>query len=122
MFIPSFCISGSTNNYSIMPRRKGALEFSDYQPGYIIGLYKGGLSQRKISENLSIPLFTLNRLIIEFNRETKECTVSRSGRPGPSDRTQGQVKRNVENNPRFKASEIAKNVDVSTRTVVWYLH
>ena len=68
-----------------------------------MGQYEGGLSQRKISENLSTPIFTVNRVIVKFDRENKECTTSRSARPDPSDRTLRLDKRNVENNPRFKA-------------------
>ena len=58
-------------------------------------------------------------MIVKFNRDDKECTASRSGHPGLSDRTLRPVKRNVENNPCCKAFDI---VDVSPSTAVRYLH
>ena len=81
-----------------------------------------GLNQCKISENLSIPLSTVNSVILKFNKGGEEWTATRSCYPGPSDRTLCRVKRNVENNSCFKAFVIAKNVDVSPRTEVRYLH
>ena len=65
-----------------MPRTKGQLEIPAFQQDCIVGQYESGLSQRKISENLLIPLFTENKVIVKFNREHKGCTVSHSGRPG----------------------------------------
>ena len=102
-----------------MPRAKGASDLSEFMQRRILGQHEGGLSQCKISENLSIPLYTVNRVIIQLANEGKECTKHHSGRLRPSERTLCLVKKNVEENPCCKA---ATQADVSPRTAVWYLH
>ena len=69
-----------------------------------MGHYGGGLSEQKISQNLSIPLPTVNKVIVKCTRGGEKCTASRSG---PSDRTLHLVKTSVEGNPHCKASDIA---------------
>ena len=91
--IPCFLILCSIYNYFIMPRTEGALDFSKFQRGRIVGQFESGLIQRKISNNFSKTLATVNRLIVKCTGEVKKCTASRSGCPGPSDRTLHLVKR-----------------------------
>ena len=103
-----FSISGSIFNYCIMSWTKGALRVSEFQRGCIVGQHEGGFSQPKISKNLSIPLSTVDRVIVKFVRESKECTASWTRHSGISDITLCSIKRNVENNPCCKAFIIEK--------------
>ena len=61
-------------------------------------------------------------MIVQFTREGRKDTKSHSGRPGPLERTLGLVKRNVEEDPSCKASDIATQADVSPRTALRYLY
>ena len=87
-----------------------------------MGQHEGGLNQRKISENFSITLSTINRVIVQFTREDKECIKLHSGCPGPSERTLRLVKKNVEMDPHSRASDIAAQAGVSQIIAIRYLH
>ena len=99
-----------------MPRTKGAVDLSEFQLGRILGKHEGGLSQRKISENLSIPLSTVNGVIVQLTIDGKKDTKPHSGHPGPSEITLRLIKRNAEEDTRCNASDIATQADVSPRT------
>ena len=88
-----------------MSRTKRASDLSEFMRGRIVSQHEGGLSQRKISENLSITLSTVNKVIVQFANESKECTKHHLGRPGPSERSLRLVKKSVEENPCCMASE-----------------
>ena len=85
-------------------------------------LYAECYSLSSLFLTFSMPLSTPNRMIVKFKRKYKECTSSGSGSPGPSNRTLHLIKRNLKNNPHCKASDIAKNVDVSPRIAIRHLH
>ena len=76
-----------------MARTKRAVYLSEFQRGRIVSQHEGGLSQRKMSENLSIPLSTINRRIVQFSREGKKDKKPHSGRPRPSERSQKKFRR-----------------------------
>ena len=65
-----------------MPQTKAALQLSKFLRGCIVGQCEGGISQRYISKNLSIPLATVNRVIVKCTRVGMKCTASRSCRQG----------------------------------------
>ena len=73
-----------------------------------MGRYEGKRSQCKVPKNLSIPLDTVNRVIVDYTTDGTKCTSSCSGSPGPLDPTLTLEKRNVEDNSRCKACDSRK--------------
>ena len=55
-----------------MPQTKGAYELFKFQRGHIVSQCEGGLNQRRISKNLSIPLATVSKVIVKCARGGKK--------------------------------------------------
>ncbi|CAG9566425.1 unnamed protein product [Danaus chrysippus] len=100
-----------------MPRTSGSLELSDFTRGRIVGQYEGGKSQREISAGLNVPLSTVNRVIVQFQRNKKTSVSPRSGRPGPSDGQKRALVREVLRNPEKSVNDVAVTSNLSRRTV-----
>ena len=66
-----------------MPWTKGASDLSEFLHRQIMDQHEGGLSRRKIAGNLSIPLSTVNRVIVQFTREEKSAQNLIQVAPGP---------------------------------------
>ena len=54
---------------------------TDFERGEIVGLSKGGFSQRKISDILKVPKSTVGDVIKKYNKQGLTTTASCSGRP-----------------------------------------
>ena len=51
-----------------MPKQR---ELTDFERGEIVGLSKGGFSQRKIAELLNIPKSTVGDVVKKYNEQKK---------------------------------------------------
>ncbi|CAB5384330.1 unnamed protein product [Rhizophagus irregularis] len=56
-------------------------ELTEFERGEIIGLWKGGHSERNISEILDFPKTTIHDTIMDYKNSEKISAASRSGRP-----------------------------------------
>ena len=56
-------------------------ELTEFERGEIIGLWKGGHSERDINEILDIPKTTIHRTITDYKNSGKISAAPRSGRP-----------------------------------------
>ncbi|CAB4430830.1 unnamed protein product [Rhizophagus irregularis] len=61
-----------------MPKKH---ELTEFERGEIIGLWKGGHSERNISEILDFPKITIHGIITDYKNSEKISAASRSGRP-----------------------------------------
>lgn len=65
-----------------------------------MGKSEGGLSQYKITENLGVPLSTVNTIIVQFTEKKKNSTSLHPSQRISSDRTLHFLKRNAGDNHR----------------------
>jgi transposase len=104
-------------------------ELTDFERGEIIGLHKGGFSQRKITEILNIPKSTVGDVIKKYNDQGLTTTASRSGRPKIlTERDERHLINLVKENRNKTLEELTENfntnmsISVSKRAVQRVLH
>jgi transposase len=104
-------------------------ELTDFERGEIVGLSKGGFSQRKIAELLNFPKSTVGEVIKKYNEQGLTTTASRSGRPKIlSERDNRQLIKIIKENRNKTLEELTEEfntsmaISVSCRTVQRVLH
>lgn len=104
-------------------------ELTDFERGEIVGLSKGGFSQRNITKILDIPKSTVGEVIKKYNKVGLTTTASHSGRPKVlSERDSRHLVKIAKENRSNTLEEITENfntsmaISVSTRTVQRILH
>lgn len=109
-----------------MPKGK---ELTDFERGEIVGLSKGGFSQRKISDILKVPKSTVGDVIKKYNEQGLTTTASRSARPEILSEYDKRHLINITKENRFNTLEeltenfnTAMSISVSSRTLQRALH
>src|SRR5829696_1372698 len=94
-------------------------ELSDFQSGEIIGAWKCGFSERKISEVLNYPKSTVHDVIFIYKNDGPETLPSRSGRPPIlTERDNRHLMQILNKNHRTNINELCENFVTSTSTNV----
>lgn len=94
-------------------------ELSDFQRGEIIGAWKCGFSERKISEVLNYPKSTVHDVIFIYKNDGLETLPSRSGRPPIlTERDNRHLMQILNKNHRTNINELCENFVTSTSTNV----
>ena len=109
-----------------MPKQR---ELTDFERGEIVGLSKGGFSQRKIAELLDIPKSTVGDVVKKYNEHSLTTTASRSGRPKILSEHDKRHLIKITKENRFDTLEeitenfnTVMNISVSSRTIQRTLH
>jgi len=109
-----------------MPDRR---ELTDFERGEIVGLSKGGFSQRNIATILDFPKSTVGQVIKKYNEQGITTTASRSGRPKIlTERDNRHLIKIAKENRNNTLEELTENfntsmaISVSSRTVQRILH
>src|ERR687896_167699 len=109
-----------------MPKTR---ELTDFERGEIVGLSKGGFSQKDIAELLNFPKSTVGNIIKKYNEKGLTTTEHRSGRPKAlSERDRKHLEKVAKNNRNDTLEEITEkfntelNISVSSRTIQRTLH
>ncbi|GBC03349.1 hypothetical protein RclHR1_05080015 [Rhizophagus clarus] len=89
-----------------MPKKH---EFTEFERGEIIGLWKGGHSERNISEILDFPKSTIHDTITDYKNSEKISAAPRSGRPPKlAERDVRRIVRIVKKDRQQSLDEITK--------------
>jgi|1186.fasta_scaffold111665_1 transposase len=109
-----------------MPKTR---ELTDFERGEIVGLSKGGSSQREIAQILNHPKSTVGDIIKKYNEQGLTSAASRSGRPKIlTERDNRHLIKVVKDNRKDTLEEITEKfntgmkISVSKRTVQRTLH
>lgn len=104
-------------------------ELTDFERGEIVGLHKGGFSQKKITEILNFPKSTVGDIIKKYNELGLTSTIPRSGRPKIlTERDKRHLVKIIKANRNLTLTEITEkfnktlNFSISERTVQRVLH
>ena len=104
-------------------------ELTEFERGEIIGLWKGGHSERNIGEILDHPKTTIHDIITNYKNSQQITAVSRPGRPLKlTERNIRQIVRIVKEDRQQSLDEITKNfseslsISVSSSTIKHVLH
>jgi len=104
-------------------------ELTDFERGEIVGLSKGGFSQRNIAEILGFPKSTVGEVIKKYNEQGLTTVPPRSGRPKIlTERDNRHLIKIAQENRSKTLEELTENfntsiaISVSSRTVQRTLH
>ena len=112
--------------FETMPKTR---ELTDFERGEIVGLNKGGFSQRDIAKILDHPKSTVGDIIKKYNELGLTTAAPRSGRPKALDKRDNRhLVKIAKNNRNLTLEEITEkfntemSISLSSRTIQRALH